>query len=575
MSDALRTDRFTWPDEMLDDRIAIVGTAGSGKTYAAKGLVERLINLAARVCIIDPLGVWFGLRAGADGDAAGGLPVTIFGGLHADVPITERDGEVLGRIIAGADIRCIVDVSELPSGAARRRFMLGLTGALYDANRAPLHLVLDEADSFAPQNPNEDAGPALLGRIEQIVRRGRARGFVPWLITQRPAVLNKNVLSQADILIAMKLTASQDRNAIGAWIEGQADREVGKRILAELPRMPRGAGYVWAPSHDMLRPVSFPPISTFDSSRTPKRGETIGAAALLPVDTNAIAKMLVRERAPDKQATATSAAGVDLDAIRSEAYQDGFADGLREAAMLHDRIVEMRTAINGALSQLVRFAERPTGNEPLAIDNNPPAGTVKVEVNASSPMASPAKASPTKSSPAKFRPPANGSARPRADAKSDAGVTGPQSQVLGALIWWIMNGHLAPSRAQVAGIIGWKITSGHLKNVCGTLRSAGLIDYPSSGTIALTSAGRALAPKTDLSAKLHDRVRGSLNGPQRLAFDHLLRARGMISREDLCAALGWEATSGHIKNVLGSMRTLQIVDYPRPGAVSLQPWLRS
>jgi len=37
-------------------------------------------------------------------------------------------------------------------------------------------------------------------------------------------VLHKDVLSQADILIAMKLTASQDRDAIGAWIEGQADR---------------------------------------------------------------------------------------------------------------------------------------------------------------------------------------------------------------------------------------------------------------------------------------------------------------------------------------------------------------
>ena len=62
------------------------------------------------------------------------------------------------------------------------------------------------------------------------------RGFIPWLITQRPAVVHKDVLSQADILIAMKLTSSQDRDAIGAWIEGQADRQEGKRILGDLPR---------------------------------------------------------------------------------------------------------------------------------------------------------------------------------------------------------------------------------------------------------------------------------------------------------------------------------------------------
>jgi len=56
-------------------------------------------------------------------------------------------------------------------------------------------------------------------------------------------VVHKDVLSQADILIAMKLTASQDRDAIGAWIEGQADRQDGKRILSDLPRLPRGEGY--------------------------------------------------------------------------------------------------------------------------------------------------------------------------------------------------------------------------------------------------------------------------------------------------------------------------------------------
>ena len=59
--------------------------------------------------------------------------------------------------------------------------------------------------------------------------------------------MHKDVLSQADILIAMKLTASQDRDAIGGWIEGQADRQEGKRILGDLPRLPRGEGYLWAP----------------------------------------------------------------------------------------------------------------------------------------------------------------------------------------------------------------------------------------------------------------------------------------------------------------------------------------
>lgn len=45
------------PLSALDGRVAIVGTSGSGKTYAAKGLVEQLMNGGGRVCVVDPLGV--------------------------------------------------------------------------------------------------------------------------------------------------------------------------------------------------------------------------------------------------------------------------------------------------------------------------------------------------------------------------------------------------------------------------------------------------------------------------------------------------------------------------------------
>ena len=276
------------PVSALDERVAIVGTSGSGKTYAAKGLVERLMDRGSRVCIVDPLGVWWGLRAGADGAAACGYPVVVFGGRHADVALDEGMGAALGHVVGTHSLACVVDVSELGSSAARRGFMTAFSEALYEANTEPLHLVLDEADLWAPQR-TQHSGQALLGRIEEIVRRGRVRGFVPWLITQRPAVLHKDVLSQADILVSMKLTASQDREAVGRWIEGQADRAEGKRILAALPRLGRGEGWVWAPSDGVLAQVAFPYIRSFDSSRTPHRDERVTTPrTLAAVDLSAI-----------------------------------------------------------------------------------------------------------------------------------------------------------------------------------------------------------------------------------------------------------------------------------------------
>jgi hypothetical protein len=172
----LRADQIPPPDvpaEALDDRIVIVGTAGSGKTYAAKGFVERLIDSGARVTVVDPLGVWWGLRASADG-AAPGYPVIVFGGRHADVPITADMGAALGRIVAREALACVVDLSELGSSAARRRFMVSFCETLYESNEEPLHLVLDEADLWAPQRPIK-GWESLLSHIEEIVRRGRAR----------------------------------------------------------------------------------------------------------------------------------------------------------------------------------------------------------------------------------------------------------------------------------------------------------------------------------------------------------------------------------------------------------------
>ena len=338
------------PDAILDDRLGIIGTSGAGKTFAAKGAVERLLDQAARVCIIDPLSVWHGLRSSADGKHAG-YPIVVFGGEHADVPIDEHSAMALAKLIAGTSFACIVDLGDFGTGAARRRFMVSFLEQLYTSNKEPLHLILDEADLWAPQRPMPDQ-TMLLNRMEEIVRRGRVRGFIPWLITQRPAVLHKDVLSQVDALIALKLTSSQDRDALGSWIEGNADKAEEKRIRAALPGLPRGEGFVWAPAHGILSQVKFPLIKTFDSSRTPKRGERVtGPTASYKVDLSAIKVQLgevqkkldeddpirlrqmiaeLRTQLKENGKAKPAAEGFDAPDLRSE-YARGHGDGYDKA----------------------------------------------------------------------------------------------------------------------------------------------------------------------------------------------------------------------------------------------------
>lgn len=281
------------PNDALDDRLGFIGTAGSGKTYNAGSAVERLLARKARVVIIDPLGVWWGLRLQADGKSPSPYNVAIFGGPRGDLPLTEHVGKLLGETAATMAESCIIDLRELGSHRSERHFMVDFLETIYrKASGEPFHLIVDEADLFAPQKPQK-GDETLLGHMENIVRRGRVKGFVPWLISQRPAVLNKNVLSQVDGLIAFKLTASQDRDALDAWIEGQADKAQGREIKDALPTMNVGQGVVWLPGHGILKTVQFPPKLTFDSSRTPKRGERAQKAkTLVPIDLGALKERL-------------------------------------------------------------------------------------------------------------------------------------------------------------------------------------------------------------------------------------------------------------------------------------------
>src|SRR3954471_5008139 len=98
------------PDAALDDRLAWLGTSGSGKTYNAGAGVERLLASGARVVVIDPLDVWWGLRLAPDGQRPSKFKPVIFAGPRGDLPLTERGGALLGETCARMRESCIVSL---------------------------------------------------------------------------------------------------------------------------------------------------------------------------------------------------------------------------------------------------------------------------------------------------------------------------------------------------------------------------------------------------------------------------------------------------------------------------------
>ena len=278
------------PDAALDADIAILGKKGRGKTFTAKGLVERLLQMQRRVLVLDPLSVWWGLKSAADGKSPG-FPIPVFGGPHADIPLHDAAGPIIAELIVSTGTSAVLDMGQMRK-AEQARLVADLLDHLFTHNREPLWLVLEEADAFAPQQPMGEL-TRVLGEVDRIARRGRNFGFRLISITQRPAKLNKDVLTQLSTLIALGVTSPQDRDAIKAWVDGNADRDQAKKVYESLARLRVGEGWIWAPDHDLLDRVKFPAIRTLDTSKTPQAGDArIIAPVLASADLAKIAKQI-------------------------------------------------------------------------------------------------------------------------------------------------------------------------------------------------------------------------------------------------------------------------------------------
>ena len=537
-----------FPDIALDDRLFFGGTAGSGKTYNAMGRVERLLAKGARVVIPDPLGVWWGLRLSADGKSPSGYDVVIFGGPHGDLPLTEHAGALIGETVAGMKESCILDLSQLGTKAAERRFMLAFLTALYKNTAGePLHVIFDEADMWSPQRLLDKEGEAakLLGMMETVVRRGRVKGFIPWLISQRPAVISKDVLSQVDGLIALKLTSSQDRDAIGDWVEGQADKAQWREIWASLPTMERGQGIVWIPGRGILKNVQFPPKETFDSSRTPKRGEKPQRTnKLKPLDLPLLKERLAavdaKMKADDPRALRAEIVALKRDlaakpatpssdpAAIHRADQAGYVRGWRGGVTAAKALVDPHIiALSSAVSGLHTL-------EP------------KIEPKAMVRPASNSHAAPA--------PP-----RPRTVAASADSRLGKAERLILTALAQYPDGR---TKNQAAILAGYAANGGGFKNALSSLRTSGHITG-SGGHLKITDGGLEALGSYDLlptGPALLDHWFGQIGKAEREILRSLAGVYPeALPKDALAASAGYEANGGGFKNALSRLRTLELI----------------
>jgi hypothetical protein len=319
-------EQLTLPPDAASEVWAFLGRRGSGKTYAAGRLVEELVDVGHQVVILDPVGTHWGLRLAKDGHGPG-LPIPVFGGQHGDIPLQPGAGAVVARLVAEQGGSLVLDVSEF-SGAEQRRFVADFATELLQAKKrrkSALMVVWEEAQEFAPQRASADVA-RMLGAVEKLIKLGRNFGIGTALVTQRPQAVNKDVLNQAEFLVALQMTGPQERKTIDGWVQEKgAERSIGN----ELPSLPVGEALIWGPRLGVFGRYRILPKRTYDASSTP------GAAPI----------------------RATELAAIDLEAVSAamaETIEKAKADDPRE---LRRQLTEWKTRAERAVVTAERATE--------------------------------------------------------------------------------------------------------------------------------------------------------------------------------------------------------------------------
>jgi DNA helicase HerA-like ATPase len=124
------------PGDAATQKLAFLARSGAGKTYGAGVFVEQLVAAGNQVVVIDPVGVWWGLRLAADGKRPGIGTIYVFGGQRGDVPLEHAAGELVANLIVDLGISVVLDVSDM-TGGEMKRFMADFACTCCGARRRP------------------------------------------------------------------------------------------------------------------------------------------------------------------------------------------------------------------------------------------------------------------------------------------------------------------------------------------------------------------------------------------------------------------------------------------------------
>ncbi len=203
----------------LLQHLAIMGKTGLGKTYTGEVLLEQLLLKGYTSIIVDPHDDFLVLAEVPEFEGK----VKIFR-MKRELP-TLSD-------LYHEGCCTIIPMKDFDDEDWRERVMHYLTTLLFDNVKAgninPFFFVIDESHILAPQDHKNFCKESII----KAVKEGRKFGMGVILLTQRPASLDKNALSQCGTQIILKVTNDNDIKSISRSVEGMTVED--KKMIQKL-----------------------------------------------------------------------------------------------------------------------------------------------------------------------------------------------------------------------------------------------------------------------------------------------------------------------------------------------------
>lgn len=283
------------PATFIGKSVSVLGITGSGKSNTVKHLLTNLLpHIPATICDVDGEYRWLKDRYGL---------LVVGQSKDADLAVAAEQAGQLAMFAVRHGLSIVLDMFKWRPQQVEEFlyfYCVGLWECLEE--KRPYMLVLEEAQDIIPQGTTSELSELII----QIAKRGRKHNLSLWVISQRPASVDKNVLTQTPIRFLHRTTYPNDK-AVYLGILPLDTKEAKTRI----PKLAKGQAFVViedtvdiyqlplsADGEAAIQgvPIDLPAHPALDATLLSQLREALGSTTAAPTDSESEGLKIARLR---------------------------------------------------------------------------------------------------------------------------------------------------------------------------------------------------------------------------------------------------------------------------------------